>query len=123
LNFTINPDGTFFATNILDKAPGRNCRVALLARYSNSDLSNVSQTIYFGRGKSASRTTSFKASSLNGTQTEPTSSKPYILHLVAKNTCGSKVFYSNVSRRYLTCGIEPKVGVSQYVTALASGLQ
>jgi hypothetical protein len=123
LNFTINPDGTFFATNILDKAPGRNCRVALLARYSNSDLSNVSQTIYFGRGKSASRTTSFKASSLNGTQTEPTSSKPYILHLVAKNICGSKVFYSNVSSRYLTCGLEPKVGVSQYVASLGSALQ
>lgn len=118
LTFRISENGRFVAVNSLDRDPKRRCTVRLQARYSRSDLSGVSTTrVLVGRKRSV-QFTKFQARNLPKTKLDPASGKPYILHIIARNTCGEKTFASNVASRYLTCGVKPAVSVESFTAAL-----
>lgn len=126
LSYRIFPDGRFDGVNVLDKelARGQTCRLTVIGRYSRSDLSGESQTFTVLRTRTVQRRqTSVRAIGLRKASKETSSSGPYILHLIAKNTCGGKTFYSNVASRYLNCGLTPAVSVVEYVSTLGQILR
>ena len=116
-------NGTLRGTNLLDRRPEGECTLRLLGRYSDSDLSNVSGTFTLLRSKEARKITNFLARRIPKPGKDTSGTKPYILHMIAKNTCRSKVFYSNVSSRYLTCGVGRPVGIQSFLDRLATILR
>ncbi len=119
LTFRISEKGRFVATNSLNRNPKNACTVRLQARYSRSDLSGVSTTRILVRRKRSTQFTRFQARNLPKTELEPSSGKPYILHIIARNYCGKTTFASNVASRYLTCGVTPVASVETFTAALA----
>jgi hypothetical protein len=118
LSFRIGEDGTLNATNTLNRAPGSACTVRLQARYSRSDLRGVSSTRVLIRSKRAGQITRFQARGLPKAELDPETQQPYILHVIARNTCGERTFASNVFSRYITCGSEPKVTPELFMNVL-----
>jgi hypothetical protein len=119
LTFRISEEGRFIAINSLNRDPKNACSVRLQARYSRSDLSGVSTTRVLIRRKRSKQFTKFEARTLPKTELDSSSGKPYILHIIARNSCGRKTFASNVASRYLTCGVKPMVSVETFTETLA----
>lgn len=118
LTFRISESGRFVAINSLNRDPKNTCTVRLQARYSRSDLSGVSTTRVLVRRKRSKQFTKFEARNLPKTEHDPSSEKPYILHIIARNSCGRRTFASNVASRYLNCGVKPPVSVESFSASL-----
>jgi hypothetical protein len=138
-NFRITSNGNFVGTNTLEGSSSRikiraearrnstlnlkDCKVSLIGRYSNNNLSSVSSTFQVANSKQAQEVNRFTANGLSAVKKESPTDKHYILHLRAKNVCGKKVFYSNVASRYLNCGLKPSIPVEDYAASLVSKIR
>jgi hypothetical protein len=97
--------------------------VRLLGRYSSGNLSSPSGTFNFSVNKQARQNTRFQTKGLPKPEKDPSTKSAYILHIIAKNTCGSRIFYSNVSSRYLNCGVEPVVSINSFMNTLSTSVR
>jgi hypothetical protein len=123
LTFRITENGTLSATNVLDRDPKDKCTVRLQVRYSNPDLTAVSSTRVLIKSKKSKQITKFRALNLQKVEMPQGATSPYILHMIARNTCGKKTFASNVFSRYLNCGLKPAVTVQTFTNTLASRIR
>jgi hypothetical protein len=118
LTYRISLEGDLSGEIILDKDPHGLCKTSLIARYSNNDLSGVSNTTTVFRNIRSRRSQRFSLSKLSKPLADA-AKKPFILHMIAKVQCGKKTFSSNVYSRYLTCGVKPKVPIAVFMSQLA----
>ena len=123
LTFRITESGTLSATNVLDRDPKDKCTVRLQVRYSNPDLTAVSSIRVLIKSKKSKQITKFQALNLPKVEMPQGASSPYILHMIARNTCGKKTFASNVFSRYLNCGLKPAVTVQTFTDTLAKRIR
>lgn len=109
-NYTISTDGNLSANLTLNNSLSNSstCRVRILGRRSNFDLTNPGPIRTLVPLQSVeSINTRYIARALR----KPSSISceiPYIYHVIAGVNCGAGEFFSNMRSRYLTCGRLPQ---------------